>query len=111
MIIPRGLMDFFVVSQAYLLFPILDNIKKALEVIQRFSFMPIANAFVSVDSFFLLSGLLAGYLTFKKLGDKMMSFRTIPLMYLHRYIRLTPSLLVAILLQVSILGQNLKNII
>jgi len=46
----------------------------------------INNSFVSVDSFFIIGGILLGYLTFREL-DKTNSFLNVPLFYLHRYIR------------------------
>ncbi|XP_066933870.1 nose resistant to fluoxetine protein 6-like [Clytia hemisphaerica] len=59
--------------------------------LKRFSFQAIGNAPVSVDSFFVLSGLLVGYLSFKRFE----THGKLPLLryYLHRYIRLTPSYL------------------
>jgi peptidoglycan/LPS O-acetylase OafA/YrhL len=44
---------------------------------------------LSVDTFFLLSGFLMGYLTLKHL-DKAKTINPL-MMYLHRYIRLTPA--------------------
>ena len=85
-----------------------DNIITAMKVTQRFSFQAVANAYVSVDSFFLLSGLLVGYLTFKKLGDKTMKIKHIPMMYVHRYIRLTPTLALVILFETN-LFQNILS--
>ncbi|XP_066933867.1 nose resistant to fluoxetine protein 6-like isoform X1 [Clytia hemisphaerica] len=68
-----------------------DNPVSFLKWGQRFSFQVIANAFVSVDSFFVLSGLLVGYLSFKRFE----THGKLPLLryYLHRYIRLTASYL------------------
>uniref|UniRef100_A0A7M5WUW7 Nose resistant-to-fluoxetine protein N-terminal domain-containing protein n=1 Tax=Clytia hemisphaerica TaxID=252671 RepID=A0A7M5WUW7_9CNID len=59
--------------------------------LKRFSFQAIGNAPVSVDSFFVLSGLLVGYLSFKRFE----THGKLPLLryYLHRYIRLTASYL------------------
>lgn len=50
------------------------------------------NAFVSVDTFFLLSGIVVAYLFFKNRPKKsqIMSPITWILFYLHRYLRLTP---------------------
>ena len=46
------------------------------------------NAFVSVDTFFLMSGLLVSYLLLRELERNKGRFN-IGLFYLHRYIRLT----------------------
>ena len=58
---------------------------------QRWTFMAINNATVSVDSFFVLSGLLTSYLFVKELNKKHMGvvrfLTTVPVMWLHRYIR------------------------
>ncbi|XP_076807349.1 nose resistant to fluoxetine protein 6-like [Clavelina lepadiformis] len=57
--------------------------------LNSWSFQAIGNAYYSVDTFFYLSGLLAAYLgmrTLKKNGGRI----NVPLMYLYRYIRLTP---------------------
>jgi hypothetical protein len=46
----------------------------------------ITNGSLSVDTFFVLSGLLASYVFLKKMKNKSSGFN-IPLYYLHRYIR------------------------
>ncbi len=51
-------------------------------------FRAILNGYPSVDSFFVLSGCLLGYLTFKEL-EKVHGRLNIPMFYLHRYIRIT----------------------
>ena len=53
---------------------------------QSFLFQTVSNAFVSVDTFFLLSGLLVSYLTLKEL-DRNKGKINIPLFYIHRYLR------------------------
>ena len=45
-----------------------DNVVNAVEVMHRFTALPITNAFAAVDSFFLLSGLLTSYVTLRKLS-------------------------------------------
>lgn len=60
------------------------------------TFRVVSNAFVSVDTFFLLSGLLTTYVTvghFKRTG-RWLKWRCI---YLHRYLRLTPPYALVIL--------------
>ncbi|KAL3870229.1 hypothetical protein ACJMK2_038306 [Sinanodonta woodiana] len=61
------------------------------KMLKRFTFQAIENATVSVDSFFLLSGLLLAFLTFRELkkagGIKEFSWG---MFYFHRFWRLTP---------------------
>ncbi|KAL3870228.1 hypothetical protein ACJMK2_038305 [Sinanodonta woodiana] len=61
------------------------------KMLKRFTFQAIDNATVSVDSFFLLSGLLLAFLTFRELkkvgGIKEFSWG---MFYFHRFWRLTP---------------------
>ncbi|CAJ0591401.1 unnamed protein product [Cylicocyclus nassatus] len=55
----------------------------------------ITNAFFSVDTFFLLSGILVSYLFFKKPSRRMLkSPFTWIMFYVHRYIRLTPPIMI-----------------
>lgn len=49
----------------------------------------IANGSISVDTFFLMSGLLVSYLLLREL-DRSKGRFNIGLFYLHRYLRLTP---------------------
>jgi len=65
---------------------ILNN-KYAPQFQQGFGFRPLLNGYPSVDSFFVIGGILLGYLTFKEL-DKTNGFLNVPLFYLHRYMRL-----------------------
>jgi len=59
--------------------------------LKRWTFQVIMNATVSVDSFFVLSALLTSYLFLKQLEKKKTTpvkfFITVPIMYLHRYLR------------------------
>ena len=68
-----------------------ENIITIFAWTKRWSFMVITNATVSVDSFFVLSGLLTCYLFLKELDKKHMGvvrfLTTVPVMWLHRYIR------------------------
>ena len=68
----------------------IQNIVHIKDVISRFSFQAISNAFFSVDSFFFLSGLLVAYLTFREMKRKKGRFPFLTY-YLHRYLRLTPT--------------------
>ena len=54
----------------------------------RFSYQPIVNGFLAVDSFFFLSGVLVAYLTLREMERKKGRFPVLTY-YLHRYLRLT----------------------
>ena len=56
------------------------------KVMQRFEFQVVINAFVSVDTFFLMSGCLVSYLMLKEL-DKTRGRVNFLVMYIHRYLR------------------------
>lgn len=79
-----------------------DNLTTGVpDFLQRWSFDAISNAFVSVDSFFTLSGLLVSYLTvseMKKSGWKL----NWGLFYFHRFWRLTPPYMLVIVLIVGL---------
>lgn len=85
-----------------------DNILDVGNILHRFSFMPVGNAFVSVDTFFMLGGLLVAYLTLRRM-EKFANMSIIAIIffflkfYLHRFIRLTPSLAMLILIWNNIL--------
>ncbi|XP_078685733.1 nose resistant to fluoxetine protein 6-like [Branchiostoma floridae x Branchiostoma belcheri] len=70
----------------------LDNPLYGLNIMKRFSFEPILNGFLSVDSFFFLSGVLMAYLMLLQLDKYRREGRRFPywLLYVHRYWRLTP---------------------
>ena len=67
-----------------------DNLLRVKNVISRFTFQAIGNAFFSVDSFFVLSGLLVAYLSMRQMKRKNGRFPFLTY-YLHRYLRLTPT--------------------
>jgi len=55
----------------------------------KWSFQAIGNATISVDTFFLISGMLVSYLLLRELDRNKGRFN-IFIFYLHRYLRLTP---------------------
>ncbi len=59
-------------------------------VAPRFSYQPVANGFLAVDSFLFLSGLLLAYLTLRHMNRKRGKFPAVTY-YVHRYLHLTPS--------------------
>ncbi|XP_055947829.1 nose resistant to fluoxetine protein 6-like [Argiope bruennichi] len=68
---------------------IVNDSAEAIGLIDRWTFQVILNSFFSVDSFFVLSGFLIGYLYFQQAQK---TDGKIPWLYfyIHRYIRLTP---------------------
>lgn len=73
--------------------PYYDDIVIAISWTNQYLFQAIDNAMVSVDTFFLLSGLLVAYLSmkrYKKAGNLSLFH-----FYIHRYLRLTPSYIYA----------------
>lgn len=68
-----------------------ENILTIFSWTKGWAFMVVTNATVSVDSFFVLSGILTSYLFIKELDKKKMGiFRfltSVPIMWLHRYVR------------------------
>ncbi|KAI9559818.1 hypothetical protein GHT06_013825 [Daphnia sinensis] len=65
------------------------NPKMVVEEAMRWEMETIINATVSVDSFFLMSGLLVSYLLLRELDRNEGKFNLL-LFYVHRYLRLTP---------------------
>eukprot|EP00794_Sanderia_malayensis_P019239 gene19239-21167_t len=86
-----------------------DNIIDGFAIVHRLSFQAIANAYFSVDTFFLLSGLLVSYLCLRRFdnyfGSTFMRYfglKFLPQYYLHRFLRLTPSYMYVILFYIFI---------
>jgi peptidoglycan/LPS O-acetylase OafA/YrhL len=80
---------------------------------QNYSSMLILSGSVAVDTFFLLSGFLVTRSVLKEL-DKRKTLN-VPYIYLHRYLRLTPSLAMLIFVQVTLYkyigsGPNWKSV-
>ena len=64
----------------------------------------ILNGFLSVDSFFLISGVLLAYLTLKEL-EKTKGCVSLPIFYIHRYLRLTGTYIIIIGFHSTLLRQ------
>lgn len=79
-----------------LVYRTINDLGLGVNIIHRFSFQAVNNAFFSVDSFFLLSGLLVGYLSFRRM-DKNCGRLPLFQFYFHRFWRLTPSYMFVIL--------------
>ncbi|KAJ8668279.1 hypothetical protein QAD02_009942 [Eretmocerus hayati] len=74
------------------------NAAHVLEWIQSWKSLYIFTAPYAVDTFFTVSGFLMTYLFLKEMSKKP-NFN-IPMYYIHRYLRLTPSVLVVIIIAV-----------
>ncbi|XP_037078000.1 nose resistant to fluoxetine protein 6-like [Pollicipes pollicipes] len=72
-----------------------QNILKLYSYQNDLAFQVIANATVSVDSFFFLSGLLVAYIASRNIERARGRFNII-MFYVHRYIRLTPVMMMII---------------
>ena len=78
-----------------------------------FSFQMVVNAVLAVDTFFFMSGFLTAYLFMKECGKKkMISIKTMVLYYFHRYWRLTPPMMIWIMVVATLIkyvGQGRPN--
>ena len=70
------------------------------DVATRFSFQPVLNAYFSVDSFFVLSGILVMYLSLRELSRMKNTAKGYAVFlikfYVHRVLRITPTLFVVL---------------
>ncbi|XP_068725527.1 nose resistant to fluoxetine protein 6-like [Montipora capricornis] len=75
---------------------VVDDVGLGIHIVNRFTFNTINSAFFSVDSFFVLSGLLVAYIAFRRMEK---DDGQLPLFkfYFHRFWRLTPSYMFVIL--------------
>eukprot|EP00357_Protocruzia_adherens_P036481 CAMPEP_0115016484 /NCGR_PEP_ID=MMETSP0216-20121206/27472_1 /TAXON_ID=223996 /ORGANISM="Protocruzia adherens, Strain Boccale" /LENGTH=499 /DNA_ID=CAMNT_0002386965 /DNA_START=29 /DNA_END=1528 /DNA_ORIENTATION=- len=75
---------------------ILNSVKR---LVDNFPFLMISNGDFSVDTFFFIGGLLAAFVLSIKMSKmtSSQSVKTVPMSYVHRYLRLTPLMLVVIL--------------
>ncbi|KHJ95569.1 hypothetical protein OESDEN_04485 [Oesophagostomum dentatum] len=73
-------------------FPFTDVLKPVLNMRNPLLSTTVTNAFLAVDTFFVLSGILVSYLFFKGKPTKRLvkNWLTWVMYYVHRYIRLTP---------------------
>lgn len=71
--------------------------------LQSLSFQLVNNATLAVDTFFFMSGFLVAYLFLKHSAPKgFVEGKTMVLYYVHRYLRLTPSMMIWIMIQATI---------
>ncbi|KAK7495799.1 hypothetical protein BaRGS_00013019 [Batillaria attramentaria] len=72
-----------------------------MALMKRWTFQAIGNALVSVDTFFVLSGLLVAYLSLKEMKKREGKLNWF-LFYFHRFWRLTPAYMLIIMVYVCI---------
>lgn len=91
-------MCWVVTGHSFLYLILADTLEPVLDFPTYFWNHLLLNAFVSVDTFFVLSGIVVAYLFFKtKLTKKTItSPMTWILFYVHRYLRLTPPVMLFI---------------
>ncbi|XP_053380233.1 nose resistant to fluoxetine protein 6-like [Mercenaria mercenaria] len=83
-------------------FIFVDNLATFIpQIAKRFTFQAIMNATLSVDTFFVLSGLLVSYLSLREMKKRggALKFNWL-LFYFHRYWRLTPPYMLLLMLYV-----------
>ncbi|KAK9872837.1 hypothetical protein WA026_019624 [Henosepilachna vigintioctopunctata] len=76
----------------------IDNISYLTDWLDDLASMFILSATLSVDTFFTVGGLLTVYVFMKSETTTMKeSFKMVPMLYLHRYLRLTPAYAIMVL--------------
>uniref|UniRef100_A0A0L8GBE4 Acyltransferase 3 domain-containing protein n=3 Tax=Octopus bimaculoides TaxID=37653 RepID=A0A0L8GBE4_OCTBM len=81
--------------------PVWKNLIIIQDLSKNFAFQGIANAMVSVDTFFLLSGLLVSYGNFKALEKTDGKFGWV-YYYIHRFWRLTPPYMLVMMVYIPL---------
>ncbi|EFO99875.1 hypothetical protein CRE_18777 [Caenorhabditis remanei] len=91
-------MCWVVTGHSFLYFILADTLEPVINFPKHFWNHLLLNAFVSVDTFFVLSGIVVAYLFFKTKPSKKMISNPITwiLFYIHRYLRLTPPIMLFI---------------
>jgi hypothetical protein len=80
-----------------------SNVLDVLVWTRNITFQLIINAILSVDTFFVISGFLTAILFVRQvIKEKKVSLRLIILYYIHRYIRLTPTFLLMVLVSINL---------
>ncbi|XP_035698599.1 nose resistant to fluoxetine protein 6-like [Branchiostoma floridae] len=99
-------MSWIILGHTYqIAIPSFDNSLQFSEARQAFAFQAVNNSSVSVDSFFFISGLLMSYLLLKRIQKSKEDGKSVPygMMYLHRYLRLTPTYMFVLMLYVWVI--------
>ncbi|EGT31129.1 hypothetical protein CAEBREN_13283 [Caenorhabditis brenneri] len=91
-------MCWVVTGHSFIFFIFGDTLRPISDFTKKFWNHLILNAFVSVDTFFVLSGIVVAYLFFKTKPTKKMITNPVTwvLFYVHRYLRLTPPIMLFI---------------
>ncbi|XP_076316317.1 nose resistant to fluoxetine protein 6-like isoform X2 [Tachypleus tridentatus] len=91
----------------YVNFQAFRNLERTADFRSDFAFQVICNGFLSVDTFFFLSGFLVMYTTMESVKKTNGRF-SVPIFLLHRYIRLTPTFMIvtASVLLLPLLGSG-----
>ncbi|CAF1347579.1 unnamed protein product [Rotaria sordida] len=79
-----------------------SNSIDALAWSQNIAFQLIVSGLFSVDTFFVLSGFLTAVLFIRQITKEKLTFRLFILYYIHRYIRLTPTFVLVILVSINL---------
>ncbi|CAF4631080.1 unnamed protein product, partial [Rotaria sp. Silwood2] len=79
-----------------------SNSVDALAWSQNIAFQLIVSGLFSVDTFFVLSGFLTAVLFVRQITKEKLTFRLFILYYIHRYIRLTPTFVLVILVSINL---------
>ena len=106
----RVLSLFLVILAHSLLFGLsfTNNVLDVLSWTQNFAFMVVLNASFSVDTFFVLSGFVTAILFTKQVeknrsnGKPILSAHLFLMYYIHRYLRLTPTFMLVLLVSVNL---------
>ena len=86
-----------------ILFDVVANSKEAIETVTKhFLFQPVVNFTFSVDTFFVLSGLLLSYLSIKEMERRQGKFPFLSF-YVHHLLRLSPAYYLSVFLYFKVL--------
>ncbi|CAF0975213.1 unnamed protein product [Rotaria sordida] len=79
-----------------------NNIIDVLSWSHNIAFQLISNGVLSVDTFFVISGFLTAIIFVREITKEKLSFRFLIRYYIHRYIRLTPTFLLVLLVSINL---------
>ena len=86
-----------------ILYGVVANIQELFEKVpKRFLFQAVDNAFLAVDGFFVLSGLLVSYLSIREMDRRQGKFPFISF-YVHRLLRLSPAYYLVVFIYFKVL--------
>ncbi|XP_026319621.1 nose resistant to fluoxetine protein 6-like [Hyposmocoma kahamanoa] len=95
-------MSWIILGHTFTRLPPIMNLLEAFQIAMSFRSFWMTSADISVDTFFMLSGLLVVYTTVGKISS-MKLLKNLHLFYLNRYLRMFPLLAITILLQTGVL--------